>query len=143
MIQEEQKEEINKEPILAQKEPQQKDLVQQERNLQDKPRTEIIPVAETLKKLNTEMMGAFMELRKSGVYKLLPSFSNAIIKQLEYQSKLMGDILPIEVNAVNINLIKQEIVTGVNKLISAGDLDISKLNTKEFIDDDVIEVKSG
>ena len=83
-----------------------------------------------------------MELRRDRSYKLLPSFSNAILKQLELQARISGQIEPDQhINILNINMIKEEISANINKFIANGDVDISKLNSKEFIDGEVVDVE--
>ena len=103
---------------------------------------EFIPIGETLKILNDTMMEVFSEVREAKIYKLMPSFSNAIIKQLEFQAKLVGDIEPEQqINVLNISVVKQEISSYVNNLFESGNVDITKVNSKEFIDGDIVEVQ--
>ena len=103
--------------------------------LQQKEQQEIVPVASTLKKLNDGLLEVFDRIKKEKNYKLMPRFSDSVIKILEFQAKLMGKIQPEQHhNIYNINLIKQEIVKNVDRLLDEGAIDLRKVNTKEFID---------
>lgn len=98
---------------------------------------EIIPSASVLKRLNDTMMEVFMRLKRDEAYGLMPAFNNSILKQLEFQAKVRGEITDQPMNVYNINMIKQEVVRNVDRLMDSEAIDISKLNSEEFINEEV------